>query len=279
VCPLCANGLQDPGETGKDCGGVCGGCELLCDDGLLNGLEIQIDCDTVPGVCVACPTCSDGLFNGNEVGIDCGGPDTSCTACCSSGNCGNGIQDGAEFYIDCGGNTCPDCDTLFSFDIGSTSYVFKKTDFASPVYDEALQTLTYTTLACYDSDEDAPPIALGSLSLVVTAPSVGWTASLGTPLEFPIPFTDATKYSLIWSDNLGNTYSSALEGGSCMFVISKYKELSISAQDDVNGCNKPVGDYRFFRGTFEGTLVTTSPTAPQPTISIEQGIFQFTFLP
>ncbi len=49
--PACADGVQNNGETGIDCGGVC----------------------------AACPTCSDGQQNGDETGIDCGG--SSCAIC------------------------------------------------------------------------------------------------------------------------------------------------------------------------------------------------------
>lgn len=47
----CLDGVQNNGETGVDCGGVC----------------------------EACPTCNDGIQNGDEAGIDCGG--TNCAVC------------------------------------------------------------------------------------------------------------------------------------------------------------------------------------------------------
>lgn len=281
VCPLCANGEQDPGEVGIDCGGTCGGCELLCDDGLLNGLEDTTDCendDIAPyGGCPICPNCEDDIFNGDETGIDCGGP--LCDPCCSTGNCGNGIQDGAEFFIDCGGNSCPDCDTLFTCKVGSTVYKFSEFDFVTPAYDATARRLTYSMEPMYDTDPDAPPIPVGTLSLIVTAPAIGWPGSLGSPLEYPVPFDDETQYSLVWVDDMGYTYTTALEGGECTFTMVKYKDLTISAQDIANGCNKPTGEYRFFRGSFQGTLIAVDPTAPTASVSITQGLFQFTFLP
>jgi hypothetical protein len=44
-------------------------------DGFVNngGYEIDINCDGI------CPTCDDGILNGNEIGVDCGGVD--CSAC------------------------------------------------------------------------------------------------------------------------------------------------------------------------------------------------------
>jgi hypothetical protein len=280
VCPTCANGHQDEGEDGIDCGGTCGGCELLCDDGLFNGLEDTTDCEndmSAPyGGCPICPNCNDGLFNGDETGIDCGGP---CDPCCSTGNCGNGMQDGAEFYIDCGGNSCPDCDTIFTYKIGSTVYNTPKLEFFAPIYDPTNLVLTYNPEPAYDSDPSAPPIQIGSMALIVTAPQLGWAGSLGAPLDFPVPFTDPTQYSLVWVDEMGYTYTSALDGGSCRFTIVKFKELAVTAQDIANGCNKPAGNYRFFRGVFQGTLVAVDPTAPMPTVNVTNGLFQFTFLP
>jgi hypothetical protein len=59
----------------------------------------------------------------------------------------------------------------------------------------------------------------------------------------------------------------------------KYKELTVTVADVTNGCNKPIGFYRFFRGAFQGTLVAVDPAAPSPTVSLSQGLFQYTFLP
>ena len=47
-----------------------------CLDGVQNNGETGIDCG---GVCAACPTCDDGILNGNETATDCGGPD--CAVC------------------------------------------------------------------------------------------------------------------------------------------------------------------------------------------------------
>lgn len=53
----CYNGVQDPGETGIDCGGICE------------------PCGTYP---VYIPSCVDHYQNGNETGIDCGGDCPPC---------------------------------------------------------------------------------------------------------------------------------------------------------------------------------------------------------
>jgi hypothetical protein len=281
VCPTCANGVQDGDEIGIDCGGTCGGCEQLCGDGLLNGLEDDVDCEnegeTPYGGCDFCPTCVDNIFNGDETGIDCGGPD--CDPCCSTGNCGNGIQDGQEFFVDCGGNSCPDCDTILTFKIGSASYKVPDIVFTSPAYDDVAGTLTYQLEQAYDTAPDAPPVPAGTLSLVITRPALGWAGSLGAPLEVNDEFGDPTQYSIVWTDSEGFTYTSALPGGECLFVVSKFKELTISVADVTNGCNKPIGFYRFFRGSFQGTLIAVDPLAPDASIDLSLGQFQFTFLP
>ncbi len=51
----CADGIQNQGEKGVDCGGPCR----------------------------SCATCDDGIKNQNETGIDCGGPCLSCLPSCS----------------------------------------------------------------------------------------------------------------------------------------------------------------------------------------------------
>lgn len=49
--------------------------QASCDDGILNGSEIRVDCG---GSCEVCPTCFDGVQNQGETSVDCGGPCTSC---------------------------------------------------------------------------------------------------------------------------------------------------------------------------------------------------------
>jgi|GEM_PF-6685077 len=72
-----------------------------CDDGVLNGDEIGIDCGgSCPNDCSDIATCSDGIQNGDEEGIDCGG---SC-----SDNC---VPEGFTLSI-----TDP-CNCLFGIDL------------------------------------------------------------------------------------------------------------------------------------------------------------------
>ncbi len=114
----CFDGVQNDGETGRDCGGPCPDCpadafapgtetatpEPSCSDGIQNSEEAGVDCG---GLCEPCPvpeaTCGDGIQNSEERGIDCEGP---CEMACPS--CGDGIQNQGELGIDCGG-PCPAC--------------------------------------------------------------------------------------------------------------------------------------------------------------------------
>jgi hypothetical protein len=187
--------------------------------------------------------------------------------------------------VDCGGNSCPDCDTLFSFNLESTNCITPKSFFTPPSYDDGTGVLAYVLQDVYDSESFGPGSEpLGQLSLNITRPTTGWSANIGYALLVDlteVPGTgDPLQYSLVWTDQLtGFTYSSALPGGRCLFKISHFDELSITNSDFANGCKKTVGFYRFFRGSFEGTLVAVDPLAPTPELEITSGQFQFTFLP
>ncbi|HTM43918.1 MAG TPA: PQQ-dependent sugar dehydrogenase [Polyangiaceae bacterium] len=83
--PTCADGIQNQGETGLDCGGPCAACAAVCGNGLLEGSEQCDDGNTVntDSCSNSChtPTCADGIQNQGETGLDCGGP---CAACGST---------------------------------------------------------------------------------------------------------------------------------------------------------------------------------------------------
>jgi len=73
--PLCTDQIHNGDETGVDCGGSCGKCNIG------DHCKINNDCDDgncVAGVCTALP-------------------------------CDNGVKDNAETDIDCGGGTCRKC--------------------------------------------------------------------------------------------------------------------------------------------------------------------------
>jgi hypothetical protein len=128
--PSCDDGVTDPGETDRDCGGVCGGTCQVDQRCAVNGdCNSGLVCAPATSRC-AVATCIDGLHNGAEVLADCGGgvcpgcPDgTACSAAsdCQSGVCGangrcaapsctDGVKNGTEGDTDCGGN-CANCAT------------------------------------------------------------------------------------------------------------------------------------------------------------------------
>jgi len=128
----CSNGVQDPSETDKDCGGKCDPCglnqkckydsdcskDLACINGacLFNILpdfcsnkkmdkdkgETDIDCGGSCGKCSGGDSCLDNL--------DCssGTCDNVTKTCWLSDHCSNNFKDGDETDVDCGGS-CGKC--------------------------------------------------------------------------------------------------------------------------------------------------------------------------
>jgi hypothetical protein len=127
LSPSCADGVQNGGEAGVDCGPICAspcpaGSPCFKASDCTSGL-----CVNISGMFVcAAPTCSDGVKNGPETGKDCGGgcpskcePGAGCVtgADCIGGvcnavtktcdpTCTDGVWNGPETDIDCGG-PCP----------------------------------------------------------------------------------------------------------------------------------------------------------------------------
>ena len=107
-CPrsteICQNGVLDPGEADVDCGGTRSAVPNggPCAD----GLHCFMSTDCRSGVCAAgtcaspscqnSPSCQDGVRNGLEFDVDCGGASCSgdCTSherCFASSDCQSGI--------------------------------------------------------------------------------------------------------------------------------------------------------------------------------------------
>jgi hypothetical protein len=151
AAPSCSDRVANGDESDVDCGGACAGrceagqgcrsagdCELglecpasrarctpaACDNGVLDGAELLIDCgggecagcadgtacssdaDCASGSCsqvgrCALPTCEDGVRNQDELGVDCGGrcslPCPAGSACTLAADCESGV---------CGGGSC-----------------------------------------------------------------------------------------------------------------------------------------------------------------------------
>ena len=85
---LCANGAQDPGEEGVDCGGDCAPCQT-------GDCEQDEDCDDgrcEDGACVEVPPCENGEQDNGEGDVDCGGACAPCAigrACVGNADCEN----------------------------------------------------------------------------------------------------------------------------------------------------------------------------------------------
>ncbi len=120
----CENDLFEPatGETDRDCGGPCRGCDL----GM--GCGVALDCrqgQCIEGFCQE-PGCDNEVLDGKETDIDCGGDCKPCEAgqlclvpgdckssiCedgyCAGATCTDGVKNGNETARDCGG-TCDPC--------------------------------------------------------------------------------------------------------------------------------------------------------------------------
>ncbi|HEX3765270.1 MAG TPA: VCBS repeat-containing protein [Kofleriaceae bacterium] len=79
--PLCTDQIQNGEETGVDCGGTCGKCDLG------QGCRSNNDCDEANctgGVCTAFP-CDNGKLDTGETDVDCGGG--MCRACAGGRKC------------------------------------------------------------------------------------------------------------------------------------------------------------------------------------------------
>jgi hypothetical protein len=267
-CEQCNNGIKDGDEEAVDCGGtVCGPCGDLCGDGLLNGYEIETDCidgtDVNACCCTACPTCDDGEKNGLEWGIDCGGPE--CAPCCATGNCGNGYTDGQEFNTDCGGLICDDCGNGMSWVVDSESY---STPSAMVTANYTGDVVTFTNCPAFEDPEYL--ILIGNMTIYFTGPFV----INGPAMSYNIPVQVSTAdFGIVFTDELGEIYSSSNVGGSGVITITKVGQ-AIVPDSDLDECNKPAGTYDYFRGSFHGVLANADLT--YPTKECESGSFQFT---
>ena len=103
----CVDDIKNQGEEDVDCGGPCPACQAAptCFDGIQNQGEQGVDCGGPCSACQAAPTCVDGILNQGEQGVDCGGP---CPACQRQPTCTDGVQNQGETGVDCGG-PCPAC--------------------------------------------------------------------------------------------------------------------------------------------------------------------------
>jgi hypothetical protein len=283
VCNQCANGILDGDEQAVDCGGTnpaCSTCDLLCDDGLLNGYEDDVDCenatDVEQGGCPFCPTCIDNICNGDEQGIDCGGPD--CEPCCATGNCRDGVKNSNEFYIDCGGKICADCVDTLHWKIGGKTYASPSIAFATGTnVTDVGGVLTFSSFPAFELQNNQPnPVPTSAtLSLMITKPITAptWTQMLNNQIVFPSNNYDIADYTISWTDDMGEVFTTSDTGGSGKFTM-QYFGNAVVPNDPLDGCHKPAGTYVFYRGIFSGTLSSASLGT---TVNCTNGTFQVTF--
>jgi hypothetical protein len=120
--------LWEPKGPAPDGSGFCDG------EGSLADCVETADCKDASLVCTVrrnCVprSCEDGILDGGEVNVDCGGPCEGCLVgdpcnspedciqgvCgpdkrCATFSCDDGVQNGLESDVDCGGPRCDDCD-------------------------------------------------------------------------------------------------------------------------------------------------------------------------
>jgi hypothetical protein len=125
--PGCANGKKDDGETGVDCGGVCGKCggDACAEVTECKSGECKDGTCTTPTGSPTVPGPTNGVKDNGESDVDCGGPNApGCAAgktCASEADCADkycpeasprvcvtpkaddGVLNGTETDIDCGG--------------------------------------------------------------------------------------------------------------------------------------------------------------------------------
>jgi formylglycine-generating enzyme len=105
----CANGVQDAGETGVDCGTAqCGACvTCTAPPGSADFCSRYCLCTSGQGDCDDNSECASGLVCGLAKGVQFGLP--SGHDACVAPHCVNGVQDGGETGVDCGGPDCGSC--------------------------------------------------------------------------------------------------------------------------------------------------------------------------
>ena len=96
---VCNDGVMNGSETDVDCGGTCSPCK--------DHQHCMVAGDCTSGVCTAqicqIPACGDGVLNGGESDVDCGGSATGCARCANGKMCTSG---GDCQSLACSANQC-----------------------------------------------------------------------------------------------------------------------------------------------------------------------------
>lgn len=133
--PGCQDGVLNGLETDVDCGGPeCDACEIgaICDD----NTDCMSGLCSLEGVCLAAPTCEDEILNYQETDVDCGGP--NCPSC----------PDGDRCHID------TDCENGYCSSEGFCD---------TPTCDDLVQNSEETDVDC--GGPECPPCLIGESCL------------------------------------------------------------------------------------------------------------------
>lgn len=122
----CNDGVKNGGEADLDCGGTCT-AKCAVGKACATGADCATGACGASKTCVGAAVCNDGVKNGTEADVDCGGSCGPCAAgksCgisadCASGTCANGscaaaascndgVKNNTEADVDCGG-ACAAC--------------------------------------------------------------------------------------------------------------------------------------------------------------------------
>ena len=162
VCETCDDGLLNGDEVAVDCGGsLCAPCLLGCMDPDGHNYDDTVDVDDG-----SCETCDDGIMNGDEEGVDCGGSNPNCGICgdlCINAldiACGDTVTGDTNDNTDddiaqnCGVSS-PVEGVWYTFE-GTGENVVLSTDHAGTDYDTNLQVYSgdCDNLTCVAWDED-----------------------------------------------------------------------------------------------------------------------------
>ena len=116
VQPHCADGIVNMGETGVDCGGECGVCQVSCDNlgtentdysvaGAASYCTASCPCEVYQGDCDLDSHCKAGLRCARNSGARFG---LASREVCLPAHCVDGLLSGDETTPDCGG-ACGTC--------------------------------------------------------------------------------------------------------------------------------------------------------------------------
>jgi hypothetical protein len=96
TCPVCGDGICDPGESCSNCPADCGTCSPVCGNGICEAGETCSNCPADCGTCA--PVCGNGLCEPGETCTSCS---HDCGPCPGGPICGNSLCEAGETCSNC----------------------------------------------------------------------------------------------------------------------------------------------------------------------------------